>query len=92
VLLELTVSWEDRLSEAFERKLSMYAGMVSNCQKAGWRARCLPVEVGCRGFAGCSLVRALSNLAIEGERKRRAIRSTTRGPEIESKDSTECLD
>jgi len=77
VLLELTVPWKDRLKEAFERKLSKYAGLVSNCQKAGWKARCLPMEVGCRGFAACSLARAFSNLGIEEEKKRRAIRSTT---------------
>ncbi|XP_062283087.1 uncharacterized protein LOC133987658 [Scomber scombrus] len=77
VLLELTVPWEDRLEEAFERKLSKYTGLVSNCQQAGWRARCFPVEVVCRGFAARSLARAFSSLGFEGERKRRAIRSTT---------------
>ena len=79
VLLELTVPWEDRLEEAFERKLSKYAGLVSDCQQAGWRTRCFPVEVGCRGFAACSLARAFSSLGIEGQRKRRAIHSTTQG-------------
>ncbi|KAK0135804.1 hypothetical protein N1851_028301 [Merluccius polli] len=37
VLLELTVPWEDRLEEAFERKLSKYAGLVSDCHQAGWK-------------------------------------------------------
>ena len=73
--------WEDRLEEAFERKLSMYAGLVSDCQQAGCRARCFPVEVGCRGFAARSLARAFSSLGIEEERKRRAIRSTTHAAE-----------
>ncbi len=54
VLLELTVPWE----EAFERKLSKYEGLISDCRQAGWRARCIPVEVGCRGFAARSLARA----------------------------------
>ncbi|XP_060938981.1 uncharacterized protein LOC133018922 [Limanda limanda] len=85
VLLELTVPWEDRLEEAFERKLSKYAGLVSDCQQAGWRARCFPVEVGCRGFAARSLARAFSSLGIEGERKRRAIRSTTDAAERASR-------
>ncbi|XP_061925310.1 uncharacterized protein LOC133664585 [Entelurus aequoreus] len=85
VLLELTVPWEDRLEEAFERKLSKYAGLVSDCQQAGWRARCFPVEVGCRGFAARSLVRAFSSLGIDGERKRRAIRSTTEAAERASR-------
>ncbi len=51
VLLELTVPWEDHLEEAFERKLAKYKGLVSECRRAGWRARCLPIEVGSRGFA-----------------------------------------
>ncbi|KAK0151167.1 hypothetical protein N1851_007647 [Merluccius polli] len=78
-------SWEDRLEEAFERKLSKYAGLVSDCHQAGWRARCFPVEVGCRGFAARSLARAFSTLGIEGERKRRAIRSTTDAAERASR-------
>ncbi|XP_061093280.1 uncharacterized protein LOC133125737 [Conger conger] len=85
VMLELTVPWEDRLEEAFERKLSKYAGLVSDCQQAGWRARCLPVEVGCRGFAARSLARAFISLGIVGERKRRAIRSTTDAAERASR-------
>ncbi|XP_061896514.1 uncharacterized protein LOC133645675 [Entelurus aequoreus] len=85
VLLELTVPWEDRLEEAFERKLSKYAGLVSDCQQAGWRARCFPAEVGCRGFSARSLVRAFSSLGIDGERKRRAIRSTTEAAERASR-------
>ncbi|XP_028310814.1 uncharacterized protein LOC114468234 [Gouania willdenowi] len=85
VLLELTIPCEDRLEEAFERKLSKYAGLVSDCQRAGWRARCFPVEVGCRGFAARSLTRALSCLGIEGERRRRAIRSTTDAAERASR-------
>ena len=85
VLLELTVPWEDRLEEAFERKLSKYAGLVSDCQQAGWRAGCFPVEVGCRGFAARSLARAFSSLGIEGERKRRASPSTTDAAERASR-------
>lgn len=50
-LTMLTVPWEDRLDKANETKLSKYAELVSDCQQAGWRARCFPVEVGCRGFA-----------------------------------------
>ena len=44
VLLELTVPWDDRLEEAFERKLSRYTGLVNDCQQGGWRAGYFPVE------------------------------------------------
>ena len=60
---ELTVPCEDRLEEV--------------SQQAGWRARCFPVEGGCRGFAARSLTSAFSSLGIEGERRRRAISSST---------------
>lgn len=81
VLLELTVPWEDRLEEAFERKLAKYEGLVSECRQAGWRARCLPIEVGSRGFAARSLCRAFSLLGIDGVRRRRAIYNTTEAAE-----------
>ncbi|XP_077083545.1 uncharacterized protein LOC143736754 isoform X1 [Siphateles boraxobius] len=55
VMLELTVPWEERMEEAFERKKGKYQDLVSNCHEQGSKARCLPVEVGCRGFAGQSL-------------------------------------
>ncbi|XP_071400827.1 uncharacterized protein [Centroberyx affinis] len=85
VLLELTVPWEDCLEEAFERKLAKYEGLVSSCQQAGWRARCLPIEVGCGGFAARSLSRAFSFLGIEGARRIRAILSTTEAAERASR-------
>ncbi len=85
VLLELTVPWEDRLEEAYERKLAKYEGLVSECRQAGWRARSLLVEVGCRGFAARSLSRALSLLGIDGVRRRRAIRNTTEAAEKASR-------
>lgn len=81
VMLELTVPWEDRMEEAFERKRVKYDGLVSNCHNQGWKARCLPVEVGCRGFAGQSLYKAYTALGITGERRRRAICNSTEAAE-----------
>lgn len=75
--VELTVPLKDRLEDAFERKLSKYEGLVSNCKQAGWRVRCIPVEVGCRGFAAYSLAIAFREMGIEGVSRRTAIRSTT---------------
>lgn len=47
------------------------------CHQAGGRTKCLPVEVGCGGFAAPSSVRAFRTLGIEGERRGKAIRSAT---------------
>lgn len=52
LLKELTVPWEERIEEANERKQSKYKEMVEECRKVGWKARCKPIEVGCRGFTG----------------------------------------
>lgn len=81
ILLELTVPWEDRLEEVFKRKLTMYEGLVSSCQQAGWRARSLSVKVGCRGFNAKSLSRAFSILGIVGRWREVALRKTTEAAE-----------
>lgn len=56
VLLELTVPWKDRMEEAQERKKAKYTELVAECQRNEWKARCAPIEVGCKGFAGVSTV------------------------------------
>ena len=85
VLIELTVPWEDRLEEAYERKLSKYSKLVGDCQQAGWKAKCFPVEVGCRGFAARSLLQTFSSLGLEGVEKRKAVRSATEAAEKASR-------
>ena len=55
IMVGLTVPWEERMEEAYERKRAKYQYLVGECQQRGWRPWCLPVEVGCRGFAGQSL-------------------------------------
>ncbi|KAI4902386.1 hypothetical protein NFI96_019477, partial [Prochilodus magdalenae] len=52
ILLELTVSWEGQMEEAFERKRAKYEELASVCRSKGWRTCCDPIEVGCRGFRG----------------------------------------
>lgn len=85
VLLELTIPWEDRIEEANERKRAKYAELVEECWNNGWRARCDPIEVGCRGFAGQSLCRAYNILGIIGASKRRAIKEVTESAEVASR-------
>ncbi|XP_049897834.1 uncharacterized protein LOC126388657 [Epinephelus moara] len=77
VLLELTVPWEDRMEEAFERKRAKFEELAGECRSRGWRARCNPIEVGCRGFVGQSLIRALRILGVKGQHNRRAIKNIT---------------
>ena len=81
IMLELTVRWEERMEQARERKREKYAELVEESRNRGWRARCLPIEVGGRGFAGKSLCKAYSLLGITGARKRRAISSASEAAE-----------
>lgn len=66
ILLELAVPWEEKMEEAQERKREKYQKLVEDCQRNGWRTRCMPVEMGSRGFASHSLSKAYSTLGITG--------------------------
>ena len=85
VLIELTVPWEERIEEAYERKLKKYQALILESQENRWKAWNLPVEVGCRGFAGQSLWRTLRRLGIEGVAKKRLVGNITRQAEAASR-------
>ncbi|XP_062848878.1 ankyrin repeat domain-containing protein 26 isoform X2 [Trichomycterus rosablanca] len=85
VLVELTVPWEDRVEEANERKRAKYSELVAECRSKGWKARCEPVEVGCRGFAGQSLPHTLKLLGVKGQLCRKAIRNIIEAAEKASR-------
>jgi len=72
LLVELTVPWEERVEEAYERKKGKYQKLAADFQQRGWRVWCLPVEMGCRGFAGQSW-RALRVIGIKGRDKKKLI-------------------
>ncbi|XP_069107365.1 uncharacterized protein [Argopecten irradians] len=84
VLVELTVPWEDRMEEANERKQQKYQQLVEECQHRGWKTWCLPIEVGCRGFPGQSLWRALRLLGVTGADRRNLIAAVSRQAEVAS--------
>lgn len=73
VMLELTVPWEDQMEEAFQRKRANYEELACECRSK--KTRCNSTEVGCRGFVGQSLVRALKMLGVKGQQNRRALRN-----------------
>ena len=49
-IVELTVPWEERTEEAYERKMAKYQELAEACSNKGWKTWVFPVEVGCRGF------------------------------------------
>lgn len=69
IIVELTVPWEERMEDAYERKMGKYQELVADCQERGWRVWCFPVEVGTRGFVGQSLWRALRVIGVIGLEK-----------------------
>ncbi|XP_076080058.1 uncharacterized protein LOC143050834 [Mytilus galloprovincialis] len=84
VLLELTVPWEDRIEEAYERKMAKYQQLVEDCKQRGWRTWCMAIEVGCRGFAGQSMWRALRTLGVVGAERKKLITEVCREAEVAS--------
>ena len=72
--LELTVPWETRINESYERKRLKYMELQELCNDNGWKAMVFPIEVGCRGFVGTSLVNTLSKLGIRGKAKKEVIK------------------
>ena len=73
IIVELTVPWEERMEDAYERKMGKYQELVADCQERGWRVWCFPVEVGTRGFVGQSLWRALRVIGVIGLERRQLI-------------------
>jgi len=73
VMIELTVPWETRCDEAYERKMGKYTELQEQCRQRGWSAWLFPVKIGCRGFPAQSVWRMLSNLGIKGGDRKRAV-------------------
>lgn len=74
-----------RMEEAHKRKREKYQELVEDCQSNGWMTRCMPVEVGSRGFASHSLSKAYSTLGIIGANQRIAIKNTAEAAEKASR-------
>ena len=62
----MTVPSEVQLEEALERKMAKYEGLASKYRSSGWKNQYNPMNVGCRGFAGQLLHRALKALRVMG--------------------------
>lgn len=58
LLIESMVPWEDHIKEANEWKWSKYQELLEECRRAGWKARCEPIEVGCSVFTAVLCLKA----------------------------------
>lgn len=73
IMVELTVPWESRCDEAYERKQAKYSELQEQCKQKGWRVWLFPVEIGARGFPAQSLWKMFSALGIKGADRKRAV-------------------
>ena len=63
-LIELTIPWETNFDEAWIRKDERYEELVNQCEDSGWSAKCLPIEIGARGFIGHRVYALLKDLGF----------------------------
>ena len=49
-----------------KRKKNRYETLCANCVEKGWICHVIPIEVGCRGFIGHSVILFLSKIGITG--------------------------
>ena len=66
LLIELTVPWEENREKAQERKKNRYVTLRADCVEKGWICHVIPIEVGCRGFIGHSVISFLSKIGTTG--------------------------
>ena len=66
LLIELTVPWEENREKVHERKKNLYETLRADCVEKGWICHVIPIEVGCSGFIGHSVISFLSKIGITG--------------------------
>ena len=84
VLIELTVPWETRVEEAYERKKKSYEELRGDCFDNDWTCWCFPVEVGCRGFPSQSLLNTAKHLGIRAKSRKKLLRESSNRAEVAS--------
>lgn len=81
ILVELTVPWEGRTEEAYERKLSKYKDLAEDCTRQGWKTTVFPLEIGCRGFPAQSLWKMLGAVGIWDKARKTASQALSKATE-----------
>ena len=81
VMIELTVPLEDLIDGANERKRLKYDELRELCISNGWTTRCIPVEVGARGFPAQSVHHLLSVLDVKGKQRRTIVKNISEAAE-----------
>jgi hypothetical protein len=64
IMIDLTVPWETRCEEAYERKKTKYSELLNQCRQRGLNTWLLTIEVGMRGFCLQSVCRLMTQLSL----------------------------
>ena len=83
-IVELTVPWEERCNQAYERKKAKYEDLIQECRQTGWKAWNYQVEVGCRGCPAPSLGKMFQDVDIVVYARKLAIKKASQSAEKSS--------
>ena len=78
VIAELTVPWEENISVANVFKSDKYTELIMQCRDNGYKVRCYPIEIGCRGYASRSLTFFLNQLGIRNKLRKKLVQGAVR--------------
>jgi len=81
IMIELTVPWETRCEEAYERKKAKYTELLIECRERGYRTWLFPIEVGARGFCSQSVCRLMAAIGTTGRDRCRTIQRLSQAAE-----------
>ena len=83
-VIELTVPWEDNMEWAYERKAARYSDLKGQCEDKGWQCFVMPIEVGCRGFVGRSVLSFFKRVGLRPKATREVVKSLQEAAESSS--------
>ena len=59
--MELTVSWEDNIKDAENRKEIRYRNLIEDCEDNGWEVEYYHIGIGARGYIERSFLYLVKN-------------------------------
>ena len=84
IIIELTVPWETRCEETYERKKAKYTELVNLCRQQGWRTWLFPVEVGVKSSCLQFICWLMIAVGTTGREKQKAIQKLRQAAECAS--------
>ena len=73
IITELTIAFETAFEHAHERKRFKYSNLERRCQRNGFNAKLITVEVGSRGFINTASFDSLYNVVRVNKKERKEL-------------------